>query len=292
MKSNANPAVRSRLMPLSQYAKRSKTTAGQGGAGCKAKEGRDRVECSTGCRGRSEDEAGHERCSVMPGLDAHGRAGHAARANPCDLHQPSQPQEFPMPATSVPSTFDDPLRSEVESSDILRFEPVAHLDSDYATLAAFHGIEPQRLVLIDPHADASAPSWPAEKLAEVADGLAADGWQVAIVGDSCDAERTSLVLGAMQAGALYLAGAMTPDTLASLIGDARLILSENAEGSRMARVSGDRGTPLIHITAAGEAGHGDAHALVDEALAELHAQGAARPGAPFTLHTAALEDAA
>jgi hypothetical protein len=64
------------------------------------------------------------------------------------------------------------------------------------------------------------------------DGLAADGWQVAIVGDSCDAERTSLVLGAMQAGALYLAGAMTPATLAALTGDARLILSENAEGSR------------------------------------------------------------
>jgi ADP-heptose:LPS heptosyltransferase len=197
-----------------------------------------------------------------------------------------------MPASPAVSTFDEPLRSEVESSDILGFEPLVHPESDYDALAAFHGIEPQRLVLIDPHADTRAPSWAAEKLAEVADVLAADGWQVAIVGDSCDAERTSLVLGAMQAGALYLAGAMTPDTLAALIGDARLILSENADGSRMARVSGDRGTPLIHIAAAGEAGHDDAQALVDDALAELHAQGAARPGAPFTLHTPALEDAA
>jgi hypothetical protein len=196
-----------------------------------------------------------------------------------------------MPATAAPS-FDDPLRSEVESSDILRFEPVAHPESDYATLAAFHGIEPHRLVLIDPHAGACASSWAAETLAEVADVLAADGWQVAIVGDSCDTGRTSLVLGAMQAGALYLAGAMTADTFDSLIGDARLILSENTDGSRMARISGDRGTPLIHIAAAGEAGCDDAQALVDNALAELHAQGAARPGAPFTLHTPALEDAA
>lgn len=197
-----------------------------------------------------------------------------------------------MPVPAVSAAFDEPLRSEVESSDILRFEPVVHPESDYPALAAFHGIEPQRLVLMDAHADAGAPSWAAEKLAEVADGLAADGWQIAIVGESCDAERTSQVLGAMQAGALYLAGAMTPDTLAALIGDARLILSENADGSRMARVSNHLGTPRIPVTAAGEAGHDDARALVDDALAELHAQGAAHPGAPFTLHTPALEDAA
>jgi phosphohistidine swiveling domain-containing protein len=197
-----------------------------------------------------------------------------------------------MPVTSAPSAFDEPLRSEVESSDILRFEPIVHPESNYLALAAFHGIEPQRLVLIDPHAGACAPSWAAEELAEVADGLAADGWQVAIVGDSCDAERTSQVLGAMQAGALYLAGAMTPDVLAALIGDARLILSENANGSRVAQVSHDRGTPLIPVTAAREAGHDGAQALVDDALAELHAQGAAHPGAPYTLHTPALEDAA
>src|SRR6201996_1173800 len=147
-----------------------------------------------------------------------------------------------MSATSASPSFDEPLRVEVESSEVVGFEPVVHPESDYASLSAFHGIEPHRLVLIDPHADARAPSGAAEKLAEVADVLAADGWQVAIVGDSCDAERTSQVLGAMQAGALYLAGAMTADTFASLIGDARLILSENTDGSRIARVSGDRGT--------------------------------------------------
>jgi hypothetical protein len=111
--------------------------------------------------------------------------------------------------------FDDPLSLEVECSDTLAFEPVAHPDANYAEFVAFHGIESQRLVLIGPHAHARHPVRTAEALAQVADVLSADGWQVAIVGDSPDAGRMSAMLGAMQAGALYLAGTTKPETLAA-----------------------------------------------------------------------------
>jgi ADP-heptose:LPS heptosyltransferase len=191
-------------------------------------------------------------------------------------------------------TFDAALSVEVESSDTFSFEPAAHPETDYATLAAFHGIEPLRLVLIDPHAHTAFPARAAEELAQVADMLASDGWQVAIVGDLHDVgdrNRTSAVLGAMQAGALYLAGATTPETLAALVGDARLVLCEESADSGIARASRACGTPLIYI-ADGLDDHDDAQALVNGVLAELHAQSTAHPGAPFTLHTPALRDAA
>ena len=119
---------------------------------------------------------------------------------------------------------------------------------------------------------------------------AADGWQIAIIGDASESESTGAVLGAMQSGALYLAGAMTSGTRAALIGNARLVLSERMAGSAVARIAHERGTPLISIDCAIFGGR--AETIVGAALAELHTQGAARPGLPFTLHTPMLKDAA
>ena len=76
-------------------------------------------------------------------------------------------------------------------------------DADYDELVAFHGIERERLVLIHPGSHGAAPAWPVERYAEVADQLAADGWQIAIVGDALEPERTGAVLGAMQTAALF-----------------------------------------------------------------------------------------
>lgn len=187
-------------------------------------------------------------------------------------------------------TFDEPLAAELESSDIAAFEPIALADNSYAALIAFHGIEVARLVLVDPHADADSTASSTQRLADLSDVLAADGWQIAIIGDAVESERTGTVLGAMQAGALYLAGAIPAATLGSLIADARLVLSERARGSAIAREASERGTPLLCI---------DSHSPSDSietiagtALAALHAQGAARPGQPFTLHTPMLRDTA
>jgi len=194
-----------------------------------------------------------------------------------------------MLADSAFSTFDEPLSAELSASGACAFEPAVHPENDYAALLAFHGIEPDRLVLIDPHDETSASS-NGQLLADISDTLAADGWQIAIIGDASESESTGAVLGAMQSGALYLAGAMTSETQAALIGNARLVLSECAEGSAVARIAHERGTPLIDIHRVGFGGR--AEAIAGAALAELHTQGSARPGLPFTLHTPMLKDAA
>ncbi|KQR76639.1 hypothetical protein ASG35_16570 [Burkholderia sp. Leaf177] len=193
-----------------------------------------------------------------------------------------------MLAASAFPTFDEPLSAELSASGACAFEPVVHPENDYAALLAFHGIEPDRLVLIDPH-DTSASS-NGQLFADIGDTLAADGWQIAIIGDACESETTGAVLGAMQSGALYLAGAITAEVRAALIGNARLILSERVEGSAVARIARERGTPLISIDRVIFGGR--AETIVGAALAELHTQGAAHPGLPFTLHTPMLKDAA
>ncbi|SAL21698.1 hypothetical protein AWB64_01613 [Caballeronia sordidicola] len=194
-----------------------------------------------------------------------------------------------MLAASDFATLDEPLSAELAASGACAFEPVVHPKDDYAALLAFHGIEPDRLVLIDPHSDTHA-SDNGQLLADISDTLAADGWQIGIIGDPAESERTGAVLGAMQSGALYLSGAMTRDTQAALIGNARLVLSERAQGSAVAQLAHERGTPLISLDS-GRFGE-TADAIVGAALAELHTQCTAHPGLPFTLHTPMLKDAA
>lgn len=108
-------------------------------------------------------------------------------------------------------------------------------DAQYDDLVAFHGIERERLVLIHPGSHKASPAWPAERYADVADQLAADGWQIAIIGDAPDPERTAGVLGTMQTAALFLVGAVAPRTLPRLIADAQLLLSDDAAAPRPSR---------------------------------------------------------
>ena len=162
-------------------------------------------------------------------------------------------------------------------------------DADYDALVAFHGIERERLVLIHPGSHGAAPAWPVERYAEVADQLAADGWQIAIVGDALEPERTGAVLGAMQTAALFLAGTMSPETLTRLIGDARLVLSDDAATPSPVAAARALGTPQIAL----DERHGDAssEAIALDARAALARVGTAHPGDPFTLHTPALHEA-
>jgi ADP-heptose:LPS heptosyltransferase len=164
-----------------------------------------------------------------------------------------------------------------------------HEHDDYDALVAFHGIERERLVLIHPGSHQSSPAWPAERYADVADQLAADGWQIAIVGDAPEPERTAGVLGAMQTAALFLAGAVGPRTLPRLIADARLLLSDDAAAPSPVAKARALGTP--HIILAEHPRDTDSAAIIARARAELSGTRDAHPGRPFTLHMPAEHDA-
>jgi ADP-heptose:LPS heptosyltransferase len=162
-------------------------------------------------------------------------------------------------------------------------------DAEYDELVAFHGIERERLVLIHPGSHHAAPAWPADRYADVADQLAADGWQVAIIGDAPDPERTAGVLGAMQTAALFLAGAVGPRTLPRLIADAQLLLSDDAAAPSPVAVARALGTP--HIVLKEHPRDTASDAITRRARAELSDMEHAHPGRPFTLHMPAAHDA-
>ena len=113
--------------------------------------------------------------------------------------------------------------------------PFNRLDGEqYAALTAAHGIEAHRLVLMHPGAQLPSRRWPAERFAEVADRLAADGWQIAITGTAAEASLTGAVLGAMTAPALHLAGATSLGALAALVAHARLVVCNDTGVSHIA----------------------------------------------------------
>jgi ADP-heptose:LPS heptosyltransferase len=105
---------------------------------------------------------------------------------------------------------------------------------EYAALVAEHGIEAQRLVLLHPGAQLPSRRWPAERFADVADNLAADGWQIAITGTAAEAPLTGAVLGAMTAPALHLGGATSLGGLAALVAHARLVVCNDTGISHIA----------------------------------------------------------
>jgi ADP-heptose:LPS heptosyltransferase len=179
--------------------------------------------------------------------------------------------------------------SEILTPTLIPESPSADADERYDALVAFHGIERERLVLIHPGSHKDAPAWSAERYADVADQLAADGWQIAIIGDAPEPERTAGVLGAMQTAALFLAGAVAPRTLPRLIADARLLLSDDAAAPSPVAKARALGTP--HIVLDEHPRDTDSAAIIQRARAELSDTRDAHPGRPFTLHMPAEHDA-
>ena len=163
-------------------------------------------------------------------------------------------------------------------------------DAEYDELAAFHGIERERLVLIHPGSHRAAPAWPAESYADVADQLAADGWQIAIVGDAPHAERAAGVLGAMQTAALFLADAVAPRALPRLIANARLVVSDDAAAASPIATARALGTP--HIVLDEHPRDTGSDAIAARARAALSTTGDAHPGEPFTLHMPTAHESA
>jgi len=108
----------------------------------------------------------------------------------------------------------------------------------YAALVATHGLETERLVLIHPGAQLPSRRWPTGRFAEVADTLAADGWQISITGTAAEVGLTGAVLGAMTAPALHLAGATSLGGLASLVSHAQLVVCNDTGISHIAAAVG------------------------------------------------------
>jgi ADP-heptose:LPS heptosyltransferase len=116
----------------------------------------------------------------------------------------------------------------------LWFPLVQRDHDDYAMLAAQHGIEASRLVLIHPGAQLPSRRWPTLRFAQVGDALAGDGWQIAITGTGHEAALTGSTLGALKGPALYLAGATSLGALAALVGHAQLVVCNDTGVSHVA----------------------------------------------------------
>jgi ADP-heptose:LPS heptosyltransferase len=203
--------------------------------------------------------------------------------------------------------------------------PLTRVDHrELAALIAEHGIEPGRLVIVHPGAQLLSRRWPAERFAAVADALAAQGWQIAITGSAGEAALTGMMLGAMAAPALHLAGRTSLGGLAALVQRARLVVCNDTGVSHVAaamktrsvvvacgsdtrrwapldrerhRVLADwpacrpcmyRDCPFGHPCALNV----DVNEVVAAALAQLSRDDQAHPAAPFTLHAQEWDHAA
>ncbi len=116
----------------------------------------------------------------------------------------------------------------------LDFPITAADDAECDALAVRHGIEFERLVCIHPGARLPSRRWPAERFAEVADALAADGWQIGITGSAGETAITGAVLGAMQAPALHFAGQTSLGVLGALVSRAQLLVCNDTGLSHVA----------------------------------------------------------
>jgi ADP-heptose:LPS heptosyltransferase len=89
-------------------------------------------------------------------------------------------------------------------------------------------------VCIHPGARKPERRWPPEKFAKVADGLSARGYQVVLTGSKEEAELTAAVAHEMKAPAINLAGATDLGTVAALISQACLVVSNDTGISHVA----------------------------------------------------------
>lgn len=131
-----------------------------------------------------------------------------------------------------------------------------------------------RWVLLHPGSQGSSQRWPAERLAALADRLAAQGGRIALTGSSGEAELTRAVATAMQSPALDLAGATTLWSLGALVERASLVVSNDTD---MAQVAAALGTPITVIDNDTDVGLADDTPLAHAEAAALRHSACPKP---------------
>jgi ADP-heptose:LPS heptosyltransferase len=122
--------------------------------------------------------------------------------------------------------------------------------TDRAAVAALGPLPPERrFVCIHAGARMRSRRWPAARFGQVADGLAARGWQVVLTGSIEEQAVAAEVMAQMAAPAFDLTGRTTLGSLALLVARAGLVVSNDTAVSHLAAASG---TPSVIISSGGD----------------------------------------
>jgi ADP-heptose:LPS heptosyltransferase len=124
--------------------------------------------------------------------------------------------------------------------------------ADHAECArAVPGLKAGSYVCIHPGARLPSRRWPPQRFAEVADGLAADGWTVVITGSADEGVLTAAVREAMRTPSIDLTGRTSLGALAALVSGARLLVCNDTGVSHVAAAVG---TPSVVVCSGADPG--------------------------------------
>jgi ADP-heptose:LPS heptosyltransferase len=104
-------------------------------------------------------------------------------------------------------------------------------------------------VVVHPGARLPSRRWPVERFAQVASGLAAEGWPVLITGSPAEAEVTGALAAMLGKSACDLTGKTTLGGLAALVADARLLVCND---TGLAHVASAVRTPAVIVASGSE----------------------------------------
>jgi ADP-heptose:LPS heptosyltransferase len=119
----------------------------------------------------------------------------------------------------------------------------------YERFQAEHGFEPGAYACLHPGARFAGRRWPSEKFAATGDALAEQGLRVVLTGTAQEAALTHAVARRMRAPVLDAAGKTDLGTLAILLQNARILISNDTGVSHMAAAFE---TPSVILFAASE----------------------------------------
>lgn len=155
---------------------------------------------------------------------------------------PCRPNPAPASFLPYPNDIPDPLR-HLRLMEHLGFEPQGdHLEfpilpdewQEFDRSACSAGYVPGQYVCIHPGSRAADRRWPADRFAQVADRLAAQGWPVAFTGSKHEVSLVETIVNDMRYPALSLAGTTTLGVAAAWISQAGLLICNDTGVSHIA----------------------------------------------------------